>query len=262
MEELFVDMYKDSYARLFSLAYRITGCREDAEDALQTSWLNAYKSLHRFRGDSSLATWLYRIVVRECLRAGKKAEKLPVDSYADANDLSLHAAYAHINSFGKTEDTAIVNAVMKTCLQMFMNCLPKKQRAVFTLRVILKMSGKEAAEVLSISQSAIKVSLHRARKHIRAHMDGRCSLYRPGGYCNCRRFADYMIQTGQLAEVPELSWIQSREDAAVASFEGELSRVLDVDALYQYRLEPTKYQEFIERLKTIAGKNSIRILSF
>ena len=57
------NIYRKNYQKLYTLAFRMTGNREDSEDILQTSFLNAYRAFPKFRNNSSVYTWLYRIVM-------------------------------------------------------------------------------------------------------------------------------------------------------------------------------------------------------
>jgi RNA polymerase sigma-70 factor (ECF subfamily) len=188
----FENLYKKYYRRLYTLAFRMTGSADDAEDVLQTAFLNAYSAYGNFRGESSPYTWLYRIVVNTAKRYVRFREKLPITEYAEKNDTTEAEVYAHINSFGRVEDEVLVTLTRETCLQMFMNCMPDKYRAVFTLRRILHCSTSETAEILEISEDAVKTNLHRARRIIRDHFEGRCSLIKPGSLCNCRGYAAFL----------------------------------------------------------------------
>ena len=168
----FESIYKNNYEKLYTLSFRLTGNREDAEDVLQIAFLNACKAFDKFRGDADIATWLYRIVINASRKFWKDAAKLPADSYAEETGQSLESVFDHINSYGTVEDTVLVNQIRESCLQMFMNCMPAIYRAVFTLRVILGFTVKEVMEILELSESSVKVTLHRARKTAASHFNG------------------------------------------------------------------------------------------
>ena len=262
MAESFEDVYRQNYQRLYTLAFRITGSAEEAEDALQTAFLNAYRAYEKFRGESSVYTWLYRIVVNAARKSARGPQKLPVQQYSEEQQIPESEIYRHINRFGQVEDEALTNLTKETCLQMFMNCMPSKYRAVFTLRSILHCSVDESADVLEISREAVKTNLHRARQIIRDHMDGRCSLVKPGAFCDCRAYAAYLQESGKAKTLPNITAIQNREQRAVAEFREEICDLLEIEKLYDTRIQPPDYTGFIQRIKARAEDGSSKLLNY
>jgi RNA polymerase sigma factor (sigma-70 family) len=137
----FDELYEQNYQKLYTLAFRLTGRKEDAEDVLQRAFLNAYRALDGFRQESAIHTWLYRIVVREASKVKNELKKLPVDQYAERHQKTKEEVFQYINSFGVVEDEVMANLARENCLQLFMNCMPSRYRVVFTLRVILQLSS-------------------------------------------------------------------------------------------------------------------------
>jgi len=74
----FEHVYRENYERLYTLAFRLTGNRDEAEDVLQTSYANALAGFDDFRGDAAVSTWLYRIVINTAKQSWKQREKLPL----------------------------------------------------------------------------------------------------------------------------------------------------------------------------------------
>jgi RNA polymerase sigma-70 factor (ECF subfamily) len=101
MKTTFEAMYQAQYEKLYTLAFRMTGNKEDAEDVLQTAFLNAYKAFNRFRHDSAVSTWLYRIVMNVAKKYAKESRKLPVEEYAEEHQISQADVYNYINRFGQ-----------------------------------------------------------------------------------------------------------------------------------------------------------------
>ncbi len=101
-------VFKEQYGRLYTLAFRMTGTKETAQDAQQTAFLNAYASLDRFREESALLTRLFRIAVNAAKRLGQEERKLPVVAYAEAHGISEDEVFAHVRGFGNAEDEAII----------------------------------------------------------------------------------------------------------------------------------------------------------
>lgn len=258
----FESVYKQNYPKLYTLAFRMTGNREDSEDILQASFLSAYSAFDHFRGESSPYTWLYRIVLNAAKKYYQEARKLPVQKYAEEHHLTQEDVYHYINRHGRCNDPVLVKQVRETCLQMFMNCMPSKYRAVYTLRIILHFPVQAAAEILDISESAVKVNLHRAKKIIKNHMNGRCSLIKPGSACDCRSYAAYLVKSKKVDFLPKTETMRNKERNAAEEFDSELSEVLQIDDLYEGNLKPIDYHEFLSRVKQLKKEGSLKILKY
>jgi RNA polymerase sigma-70 factor (ECF subfamily) len=140
---------------VYQLCYRFLGNHEDASDLSQDVFLRAYRGLRSFRGQSTLATWLYRIGVNVCLNRvsakttlGKLTEPIEEKQFVDpraesASDLML-----------KDERAARVRAAIAR--------LPRKQRTTLILRTYHDMSHQEIADVLGSSVGAVKANFFHA----------------------------------------------------------------------------------------------------
>jgi RNA polymerase sigma factor (sigma-70 family) len=149
-----VDRYKD---KAYNLAFRICGCREEAEEITQDSFLKAYRSLQGFKMKSSFATWLYRIVYNTAIshvRIRKKGVLSLEDFPADATDF--------IGTCENEEETdkAYRSALLNFALQK----ISDEERGLVTLFYYEEMSTEEIADITGISKSNIKVKLFRARQ--------------------------------------------------------------------------------------------------
>lgn len=258
----FEQLYQREYSRLHTLAVRMTGSRADGEDALQTAFLSAYEAFDSFRQESTEATWLYKIVLNAAKKSVKKARRLPIVEYAEAHQLSETEVYEHLWSFGMAEDEALTTQVREACLQMFMNCMPPKYRAVYTLRSILDFSVAETAEILGIQQNTVKVNLNRAKARIQAHFEGRCTLIRPGAPCDCRVWAKYLHDTNRTSALMDIQTVRQKEKAATSEFQGELAAVLAVKSLYQTHITPVDYPVFLERVRELSKSRKLKLLRY
>lgn len=262
METTFEAVYKEHYGKLYTLAFRMTGNKEDAEDVLQTSFLNAYKAYEDFRNESSISTWLYRIVLNVSQKYAREAHKLWVESYSEEHHCAQSAIYDHIKSFGQVEDEALTNLTRETCLQMFMECMPSKYRAVYTLRCMLHFSVKETAEILEISENTVKVNLNRARKVIKSHIDGRCSLIQPGAMCDCRSFAKYLLESRKTSVLLDIEAVKNKERAATLEFGREMGEILEIEDMFDTQITPRDYSEFLKKIKTMRNAKHYKLLDY
>jgi RNA polymerase sigma-70 factor, ECF subfamily len=147
---------------VYLLCYRFVSNHEDASDLSQDVFLRAYRGLRSFRGQSSLATWLYRIGVNVCLNR-VSAKKPPSESIADRQFVDETAESAP-DRLLKDERGARVRAAIAH--------LPRKQRATLVLRMYHEMSHQEIADVLGSSVGAVKANFFHALSNLKKMLGG------------------------------------------------------------------------------------------
>jgi RNA polymerase sigma factor (sigma-70 family) len=144
-------------SKLYWHIRRLVILHEDADDALQNTFINAWRSIGDFRSESSLYTWLYTIATNEALVLINKRKK---NSAVSLDDLGAYFANSLEGSTWFDGDEALVklqNAILQ---------LPDKQRIVFNLRYFDEMSYQDMSSVLKTSEGALKASYHHAVKKI------------------------------------------------------------------------------------------------
>ena len=145
---------------VFSLAYKLTGNREMANDVAQEAFIRAWKAIEKFRGDSTFGTWIYRITVNTAWTLRKKAKK--------HNTLNIDDTYEPIVIDEKKDPEMVaINSDLSSVLSKALNNLPVEQRIIVELKNIEGRSHKEIADYLDISVTAAKVRLHRAHQKLR-----------------------------------------------------------------------------------------------
>jgi RNA polymerase sigma-70 factor (ECF subfamily) len=153
----FEEMYHQQAPRIYSLACRMAGSPEDGEDLLQEIFLQAYRKLGSFKGDSSLGTWLYRLALNHCLDYVRsrqvKMKKLTDSLEAD----SIHEPSAK-------HDTPIARLDLDRALER----LPDGCREAFVLHDVEGFDHKEVAELLGIAEGTSKSQVFKARLKLRA----------------------------------------------------------------------------------------------
>ncbi|MEZ4829339.1 MAG: sigma-70 family RNA polymerase sigma factor [Bacteroidia bacterium] len=130
---------------------------DDADDVLQNTLLKAWKNIDRFRADSSLKTWLYRIATNESLTFLTNKQKR---GFSDVEDLENNLR--HSISSGKYIDG---DEIQKK-LQMAILTLPPQQRLVFNMRYYDELKYEEIAEIMELSTGTLKAHYHHAAKKI------------------------------------------------------------------------------------------------
>jgi RNA polymerase sigma-70 factor (ECF subfamily) len=163
----FVD---ENSASVYSLALKLLGDEQEAEDVLQETFLSAFRAIDRFEGRSKLSTWLYRIAYNASLMHLRKRERMTTFSldqpYGDEEQARPVAGDLLVD-WSTLPDDRLLTAEARQEMDRAIAQLPQSLRAAFILRDIQGLSGAETAEILGISVQAVKNRLHRARLSLR-----------------------------------------------------------------------------------------------
>ena len=153
--------------RLLAVARRMLGNEDEACDALQASFLSAFRSIDSFTGDSQLSTWLHRIVVNASLmrlRTRRRRAEDPIDDllprFQDDGHFAEPPAAWRSEELLEREETRVM-------VRRSIERLPERHREVLWLRDIEELDTTEVADMLGITSNAVKVRLHRARQALR-----------------------------------------------------------------------------------------------
>ncbi len=154
--------------RLYRVARAMLRDSADAEDALQDAYIAAFQSMGNFRGEASLATWLSRVVVNQCLgrlrRQARRDNIVPMVAMGDAEELE-HAAMPADDS--DTPEKALVRSELRAVLERKLDELPEAFRTVFVLRCVEELSVEETAQCLNIPEATVRSRHFRARSMLR-----------------------------------------------------------------------------------------------
>lgn len=160
--------------QIYNVAYRIVQQRQDAEDAVQQTFLSVMENMDGFREQSSVATWIRRIVTNHALvilRKRRVRKTVPLDGQSDD-----YAGMPHPDFIAQWQDgpsELAERAEVKQLLEEALAELDEKYRLAFVLRDVEQFSTREAAELLGISESNVKVRLLRARLQLRERLTRR-----------------------------------------------------------------------------------------
>jgi len=146
---------------LYRTAIAILKNKSDAEDAVQSTYMKAYLHLNTFRGDSTMLTWITRILINECkmmLRRQKLPASLESKEVIEKESIMENAAE-------KLDNEQIQGWLEKAVLE-----LPEKYRIVYVVREVNEFSTQKTATILGLSEENVKVRLHRAKSIIRENL--------------------------------------------------------------------------------------------
>ena len=146
---------------------------EDARDALQETFLAAFRALPRFEGQSKLSTWLHRIAVNAALMKLRSRRRRPEDSIDEL--LPRFESDGHFTPdsapAGRLIDEQVSDARRRAAVRRCIDALPESHRLVIVLRDVEGLDTEETARQLGISADATKMRLHRARQALRTLLE-------------------------------------------------------------------------------------------
>lgn len=202
--ELFDQLYRENYSKVYRLALGLTHNFSDAEDITQEAFIRAFRSFHTFREEGSFFTWIYRITVNVANDYMKQRKKLPIYEIAEEMGCSVDDL-VDSNPANNPETKLMINEVIRICMAAFTECLPVNQRKVFFLAVGLGLPYKRVAEILDCSVGVVKTTLHRAKNRLLEVMESRCSLVKKSNSCRCEEWVKSRMDKKRLYNQP-LSW--------------------------------------------------------
>ncbi|HMJ62814.1 MAG TPA: RNA polymerase sigma factor, partial [Bryobacteraceae bacterium] len=144
----FERLYQLHSARMKSLAFHLLGSRADAEDTVQEAFLKVCRAAHGFEGNSSLSTWIYRILINCCYDAIRKRQRLA-------------------ESPAPSDFRAETNVPLKVALQRALSALNERQRMVFLLFEVEGLRHSEIAAVLEVPEGTSRSWLFEAKSQLK-----------------------------------------------------------------------------------------------
>jgi RNA polymerase sigma-70 factor, ECF subfamily len=162
-------LIRATYTDVYALCRRMLADPDEAADATQEVYLRVMRSVLGFRGESSFGTWLHRVTVNVCLTALRKRSRArAVGMVAGGTPFALPGDEVFLAGSNDAPDDLALAADLAARSEAALASLPEDARAVVVLRDIEGLSTKEVADLLGVSESVVKVRLHRAHARLRA----------------------------------------------------------------------------------------------
>lgn len=193
--EAFASLFQAYKARIYSVCLRMTNNPAEAEDLTQEAFLQAFRKVTNFRGDSAFSTWLHRIAVNAVLMHFRKRS---------LNQVSLDEPFSSNEDGAKmryecgTKDEALTGCVDRIALARAMAELPPGYRTIFLLHEVEGYEHQEIAEMLSCSVGNSKSQLHKAKLRLRELL-AKAPEPRPS-------FREYRARTGKRLRQKSKNW--------------------------------------------------------
>jgi len=172
----FQQLIQELHPRVFSLSRRIVRQNQDAEDVTQQTFLSLIENIDSFREESSVSTWVLKIATSHALKILRKKQGIPLSQFAGT---SLDENYSDIPfpefiaPWSETPEALAQRSETRFEIERALEELDDKYRLVFILRDIEGLPIRETAEILDLTESAVKVRLLRARLNLRERLTRR-----------------------------------------------------------------------------------------
>jgi RNA polymerase sigma factor (sigma-70 family) len=162
-KELFEILLRRYNQTLYRVIRSYLKNRNEVQDTMQNVYLKAYDKLFQFQGNASFSTWLIRIAINEALqrlRDLKKGKEIFLDTFSGSKtDLINQIPDKQMNP-----EKEIIRQEAKALLEQAIDNLPEKYRVIYVLKEIQDLESAQIEEILDISESNVKVRLHRAKR--------------------------------------------------------------------------------------------------
>jgi RNA polymerase sigma-70 factor (ECF subfamily) len=225
----------------------MTGDKDDASDITQDTFIQVLNSLDKFKGESQIYTWLYKIAKNKCLRYLEKRDKT---TFLSLKELIDNTSSPVSDEISETEKMNYISQVKDGCLSGLLRCLSLQQRLAFILNVLLDLPMKQVAIIIDKSENAARILVHRSKQNIKGFLCNNCSLYDSKNTCHCENLINFSIKQG---------WISLNDTAHI---ESEIKDLKDVVRLYKTLQETSPTNEFDKQVqRLLADKIDFLILN-
>lgn len=171
--EAFDELVRSTGGRVLAVCRRMLGQEEDASDAVQETFLSAFKAIESFDGRSQITTWLHRIAVNVCLMRIRTRRRRHEQSIEPLLPQFLADGHQSIpsRSWKPSGENGIERADARAVVREKIAELPEGYRVVLMLRDVEELSTEETAQALGMTVNGVKTRLHRARQALRELLD-------------------------------------------------------------------------------------------
>ncbi len=180
-DSAFAELVRRYERKIYNICYRMLGNDDEASEALQDTFLRAYRFLKKFKGKSAFYTWLYRIATNVCLtrlRKNKTALTTSIEEVGGNGKVWRRKpifvssdVIGEIPDASKSPERLVRQKELREALNQAVDALPADFRAVVVLRDFEGLSNREVSKVLNLSIPAVKSRLHRGRLFLRNRLE-------------------------------------------------------------------------------------------
>ena len=171
-ESAFNELVVTYQRRVFALVFRMLGRREEAEDLAQEVFVQVFKAIDQFRGESKLSTWIYRIAVNLCKNRSKYLSRRHVGRQDDVDAMADRSAFTSAKGVSVGDisrpDELVEGMQLEAVVKRAIAQIDPDFRAVLVLRDVEDLSYEEIAAITGLPDGTVKSRIHRGRAQLRA----------------------------------------------------------------------------------------------
>lgn len=246
LEEL-VRRFQD---RVYGLALRMLYNPPDAEDATQEILIKLVTNLQGYRGEGTLAAWVYRVAANHLISVRRsRGERAEVTLEQVNAQLDRHQASTWRESESVALRAVLVQEARISCLQGLLLSLDRGHRLALILGLIFQFSSEQGAYILDIGPAAFRKRVSRARRRLRDFMAPNCSLMHPDNRCTCEGSIGRRVAAGWLDPKRPLFTCHPQRPAAGAAMAKEYDEMCRMTALFRSVPEFIAPRDFAGKLK-------------
>jgi RNA polymerase sigma-70 factor (ECF subfamily) len=184
-QEAFTELVERHSETIYNLALRMMNNPQEAEEVLQDTFISAFRAINRFEGRSRLSTWLYRIAYNAALMRLRRRELTTISLDEPLTGEDGDPMPRQFVDWSAVPDDVLLKSELGAVLREAVAGLSEGLRAVFVLRDIEGLSTAETAAALDLTETNVKVRLHRGRLALREAL------------------TEYFVTSGGVATIPE-----------------------------------------------------------
>lgn len=256
--------------RIYNLALRMLWHPSDAEDATQEILLKVITHLSQFRQESAFMTWVYQIATNHLLTTRRRRAETTSLTFAligdvlEAVDAERSLANSVLESQDGVEQELLVKEIQLRCTLGMLLCLDREQRLAYILSEVFEVNSAQGASILTISASAFRKRVSRARARLRRCMEPHCRLVGEAQECNCLRHLDQRSSAEQrrlatLLATHPLGVSALQPDAGLLAQARELGQLERVAAIFRSHPSFAAPERLILAIKRLLACDTFRI---
>ena len=184
-ESAFNELVVTYERRVFALVFRMLGRRDEAEDLAQEVFVQVFKAIDQFRGESKLSTWIYRIAVNLCKNRTKYLKRRHVGEQDDVDAMAERSPFAAAKGVSvgtiSRPDELVEGMQLEVVVKRAIGQLAPEFREALVLRDVEDLSYEEIAAIMGVAEGTVKSRIHRARAQLRVLVEEAMSEKRKTG---------------------------------------------------------------------------------